>query len=386
MEQTPVYILESFRSPVGKMFKGLKTSLPEELAAAVLRAGLTRSGISPGQIEEVVVGSAVAAGTGQNLPRAVALAAGIPVNVPAYSVGNVCASGLQAFLHAIHAVRSSSCHMAAAVAVESASQNPELITLDGSRLSSLQVDGLTCSVTGRTMGDLCEDSARAHKISRAAQDQYAFLSHSRAVRAQRDGAFDHELVPVPSGKKITLAQDEGPRPAISVERLAQLPPVFQPDGTITAGNASAPADGACAVLAASEDCLKTSPRPPLAAVRGYASVYVDPRDVFGAAGAAVLQCCRQCRWQIKEVEVFEICEAFAASALIAQAQLGIPDEKLNINGGDIALGHPLGAAGLRCLVTLTHLLNQRQQKKGIVSVCFGGGGAMAFGIERFGSV
>ncbi|MFA5261010.1 MAG: thiolase family protein [Candidatus Omnitrophota bacterium] len=382
MEHAPVYILESLRSPIGKMLKGLKSVLPADLASAVLRDGLKRGGIPPEQVQEVVVGTAVSAGMGQNLPRAIALAAGVPVTVPAYVVGNVCASGLQAFLNIIQTLGTTPLLLAAAVAVESASRNPELVTWEGTRLSSLQVDGLQCSLTGRVMGDLCEDLARTHKISREAQDQYAFMSHSRAVRAQRQGAFDRELVPVPLGADNILAQDECPRPTISVERLSQLPPAFQRDGTITAGNASAPADGACVVLAASETYVKTSPRPPLAAVWGYAGVYVPPRDVFGAAGEAVRQCCRQCRWRIEEVDAFEICEAFSAVALIAQAQLGIPDEKLNINGGDIALGHPLGAAGLRCLVTLTHVLEQRGQKKGIVCACFGGGGAIALGIER----
>jgi acetyl-CoA C-acetyltransferase len=384
MEHAPVYILESLRSPVGKMFKSLKTVLPEDLASSVLRAGFKQGGVAPEEIQEVVVGNAVSAGLGQNFPRAIALAAGVPVNVPAYSVGNVCASGLQAFLNIIHAFRGSSTHLSAVVAVESASYNPEFVTLAGERLSSLHVDGLQCSMTGRVMGDLCEDMARAHKISREAQDQYAFMSHTRAVSAQRRGAFDRELVPIPIGENKTLSQDEGPRPSISLERLSHLPPVFQPEGTITAGNASAPADGACVVLAASEDYIKRSPRPPLAAVRGYASVYVQPREVFGAAGEAVRQCGRQCGWRLEEVDAFEICEAFAAATLTAQAQLGIPDERLNMNGGDIALGHPLGAAGLRCLVTLTHVLEQRQLKKGIVCVCFGGGGAIALGLERGG--
>ena len=381
MEETPVYILECFRSPVGKMFKALKALPPADLAATVLRAGLKRSGISPEDIQEVVVGNAVSAGLGQNLPRAVALAAGIPVSVPAYSVGNVCASGLQAFLNVVNPLRSSAPQLAAAVAVESASHNPELITLDGSRLSSLQMDGLRCSVTGRSMGDLCEDLARANKISRSDQDRYAVMSHSRAVQAQREGAFARELVPVFSGENVVLDQDEGPRPAISLDRLAQLPPVFQPEGTITAGNASAPADGACVVLAASEAYVKMSPHPPLAVVRGCASAYVAPRDVFSSAAEAVRRCCRQCRWRMEEVDIFEVCEAFAAAVLITRNQLSLPEEKLNINGGDIALGHPLGASGLRCLVTLTHLLKQRKQKKGIVSVCFGGGGALAVGIE-----
>ncbi len=384
MKQAPIYILESLRSPIGKTFKGFKSVFPHALAAAVLRAGLKQGGIAPEAVQEVVVGNAVSAGLGQNLPRSIALVAGVPDHVPAYSVGNVCASGLQAFLNIICALRASPLHLAAAVAVESASHNPEIITLSGERLSSLQVDGLQCSMTGRLMGDLCEDLARARKISREAQDQYAFMSHSRALSAQRRGDFAGELVPISLGDNKTLDQDECPRPTINLQRLSQLPPVFQPEGTITAGNASAPADGACVVLAASEEYIKMSPRPPLAAVRGYACVYVPPRDIFGAAGEAVKQCCRECGWRLGDVDAFEICEAFAAAALAARDQLGIPQDKLNVNGGDIALGHPLGAAGLRCLVTLTHVLKRRKQTKGVVCVCFGGGGAIALGIERVG--
>ncbi len=381
MNQQPVYILDGLRSPVGKIYKGFKNISSVDLTSPVIQSGLKRLQLSPEHIQEVIVGNAVSAGMGQNIPRAIALAAGLPAEVPAYSVGNVCASGLQSLMIAFQSIMSGHCRASIAAAVEIASNNPELVTLEGKKSSSLEKDGLLCSITGRAMGDLCEDSARRYKIPRPEQDQFSFESHQKAVQAHDQGAFSSQIVPIKTAAGAAISRDESPRRRVSREGFTLLPPVFQEEGTITAGNASAPADGSCVVFVASGPFTEEHRCVPLAKILGYASSYVKPENVFLSAGKAITDCCRQSRLRLEDIDLFEICEAFAAQVLITRDQLKIPPEKLNIHGGDIALGHPLGAAGLRCLVTLVHALKNEKKRRGVVCVCFGGGGAIAMAVE-----
>jgi len=377
-----VCILDAGRSAIGKPFKGLKTCRPAQIVGPVMAELIRRNGISPTSVAEVILGNAVSAGAGQNLPREAAAVAGLPFSVPAYRVSNVCGSGLQTVVNAAQTILADGKDVVLAAAAESASFSPALIFPHTTEpVSSLTYDGLRCSVAGQLMGELCEKMAAKNKITRQEQDEYAFHSQEKALAAVASGVFKSEIISVRRDDGTVFQEDEMPRKNTSLEKLANLPSSFVAGGTITAGNSCGPADGACAFLLASEDFVRREKRKPLARLVHYVSVALAPEDVFEAGAEAIKRCLAETGFTVKDIDLFDMSEAFAAQMIFTLRKTSIPPEKLNIHGGDIALGHPLGTAGGRALVTLLHGLKQKERKRGLVAVAFGGGGAMAAIVE-----
>lgn len=383
-----IYILDALRTPVGSTFKSLKDFSAAQLGAAVIKELVRRAEIKGESVNEVILGNTVSAGTGQNLARQAAVLAGLPVSTPAFSVNNVCGSGLQSVILAAQAIRCQEAELVVAGGTESASQSPGIIRKEDEEknkeeqpLDSVIHDGLRCQITNKHMGELAEFIAEKFKISREEQDQHALESHLKACHAQEQGKFLNEITRITIKDGQYLAQDERPRKNINLERLASLPAAFKKDGTVTAGNSSIPSDGAAAVLLASEAMVKKYKSSPKARILGYASVATDPEMVFTASILSIQECLKKCRLSLKEVDLFEISEAFAVQAIVTQRELKIPSEQMNILGSDVAIGHPLGAAGARILVTLLHALHEQKKKIGLATVCLGGGGAVAVAIE-----
>ncbi len=385
-----ILILDGARTAIGSPFKSLKDFSAAQLGAVVIENILKRAKIPKRFIGEVIFGNVVSAGTGQNLSRQVAILAGLPVEVDAFTVNQVCGSGLRSLIAGAHSIMCGETKMVIAGATESVSWNPALYfhnegddvsASEKKKVESLVYDGLWCHLSEQHMGHLAEFIAQEYKISRRAQDEYALRSHQKACRAQSEGKFLKEIAPVAISETKRFEEDERPRRNINREKLGALPPAFKRDGTVTAGNSSAPCDGAAAAVLAQEGFVKHNRLTPRAKILGYASVAVEPRKVFAAGIGAIQECFKKSRLTVQEIDLFEISEAFAAQAILTQQAIGIPEEKINVWGGDIALGHPLGAAGMRGLVTLIHALKDRKKNKGIVSVCLGGGGAIALAIE-----
>ena len=377
----PVYLFDAVRTAVGSPFKSLKDLSAGQLGSVAVAALIERSRIEPGFVDEMILGNTVQAGAGQNPARQAVVLGGLPVTIPAYTVNNVCAAGLQAVVLAGQSIALGSAHCVIAGGAESATRTPHLFSKlvetpfdEREPVDSLIYDGLWCALSGQHMGQLAEKLA----VSRARQDEYALESHQKAAA----GKFGDEIVPVTLADKKVFNADERIRRRLSLENFKTLPPAFAENGTVTSGNASVPSDGAAVVLLGSEDLKRKSKLKPLAKVLGYASVAIKPELTFAAAVPAVEACLKACSLKLKDIDLFEICEAFAAQAIYTRETLKIPAEKMNIAGGDIALGHPLGAAGTRILVTLAHALKTQNKKYGLAAICYGGGGAMAIIIER----
>ena len=382
-----IFIVDGARTAIGSTFKTLKNLSPAQLAAFTIKELLKRSKTEGVAVSEVILGNTVSTGTGQNLARHAAFLAGLPASIPAFTVNLVCGSGLQSLISGAQAICAGDAELVLAGGTESSSQSPYFIKKDAKEKTeenftdSLIYDGLTCQLTGKRMGDLAEMIAEKFHISREAQDRFSFESHQRAMAAQAKGKFQNEIVSVKINGDI-FNTDQRPRKNINLEKLAALPPAFQESGTITAGNSSIPSDGAAVLLLASEAALKTYNLKPKARLLGYASVAIEPEMVFTASIPAVKACLKKCKLSLKDIDLFEISEAFAVQAIITQKELKIPQDRMNIFGGDVALGHPLGAAGARILVTLLHALRGEKKKKGLATVCLGGGGAVALIVEN----
>lgn len=382
-----IFIVDAARTAVGSTFKALKEFSPSQLAAITVQGLLKHSKVDKGIVDQVIFGNTVSAGTGQNLSRHAAFLAGLPVSVPAFTLNNVCGSGLQSIIVGAQTIGCNEADIIIAGGTESSSQSPYLVKKsdkekkENNLTDSLIFDGLTCQLTTKRMGDLAETVAGKFNISRNKQDQYAFASHQKACRAQDQGKFKQEIIPVDLGSGGILSVDQRPRRSLDLEKLTNLPPVFKENGTVTAGNSSIPSDGSAAVLLASKAAVKKHKLTPKARILGYSSLAVEPEMVFTASIPAVKECLKKCGLALKDIDLLEISEAFAVQALLTQQELKIPGEKMNIFGGDVALGHPLGAAGTRILVTLMHALTDCKKTKGIASVCLGGGGAVAVAIE-----
>jgi len=364
-----------------------------QLAAEAIRAALARAGMAAEQVEEAIMGNVLSAGVGQAPARQAALLAGCPPTVAAVTVNKVCGSGLKAVMLADQAIRAGDARILVAGGMESMSRAPHLLM--GSRsgwkfgdqtmLDSMLHDGLWCATENVAMGCLSDYIAREHGVSRAAQDEFAAESHRRAVAAATEGKFQKEIIPVsvPSGKTTQLvAIDEGPRADTSVASLAKLRPAFGSDGTATAGNASQISDGAAAVIVASEDVARGVAAPLKARIVAAATSGVAPKDLFIAPVLAMQKVLAKAKLAVADIDLFEINEAFAAQCLACMRPLQIPHEKVNVHGGAIALGHPIGASGARVLVTLLHALADRQLTRGLASLCLGGGNAVAMIVER----
>ncbi|MDP2653556.1 MAG: thiolase family protein [Candidatus Omnitrophota bacterium] len=389
-KSSSVYLVDGVRTPIGSPFKSLREFSAAKLSALVLKELVRRNRIAPDQIQEVIWGNVVSAGTGQNFAREAVIAAGFPPSLPAYLINNVCGAGLQALVLASRAIRSGDGDCFVVGGAESVSNAPGL-NLEGfdpnhpdpsKQVKSSVHDGLLCQMTGRRMGELCEATARKSRISREDQDRFALESHRKAVAAQEQGKFAREIIPCRTADGKVVERDERPRKNLTIERLEALKPAFDPAGTLTAGNSSIPCDAAGGALVVSEDFAGKNRLKPLARVLGYSSIAVDPAEVFTCGPAVVRSCLKNAGMELKDIDLFEISEAFAAQMIHTVRGLEIPESKINIWGGDVALGHPLGAAGARVLVTLMHALVDQQKARGLACVCFGGGGAMAVAVER----
>jgi acetyl-CoA C-acetyltransferase len=388
------YILSAVRTPIGKFLSSLSELSAPRLGAVVVAEAVTRAGVAAGQVQEVILGNVVQAGVGQAPARQAALLAGIPDSVPAHTVNMVCGSGLKAVMLAAQAVRCGDADLVVAGGMESMSRAPFL--LPGVRhgykyghhqaIDALVHDGLWCSFENWAMGEATEYIAQKCGVSRAEQDRYAAQSHRRAAAAWDRGAFRAEIVPVslPGGSKsptTALGRDEGVRPDTTVETLARLRPSFRPDGTVTAGNASQLSDGAAALVVASQKFVTEARVRPLARIVSSAMSGVPPRDIFIAPVPAVEAACRLARLSVGDIDLFELNEAFAAQMLACIRGLGLDEARVNIHGGAIALGHPIGASGARVLTTLIHALRSRGLRFGVASLCLGGGNAVAMVVE-----
>lgn len=386
-------ILAAKRTPIGKFQGGLSQLPATELGANVIRASLAASGLPPDAVDEVIMGIVLPAGTGQAPARQAALKAGLPTKVAALTINKVCGSGLKSVMLASQAVRCGDQSVIVAGGMECMSRAPWLIerTLSGlgnkSLVDSMMRDGLQSPTDGSAMGDVAERLAKRLGISRGELDAFACESHRRATVAMSEHRFRDEIVPItvsqrqrPDGSPIIT--DEGPRADCTVEGLAKLKPAFVEGGIITAGNSASISDGAAAVVVASSDYAKDRQHQPLAQIVASVTSGLAPEDLFEAPVEAIRMLLAKTKHQVSDIDLWEINEAFAAQMIACQRPLEIPVERLNIRGGAIALGHPIGASGARVLTTLVHALRQENKELGVASLCLGGGNAVAMLIRR----
>lgn len=375
----------------------MRTLPSPQLGSIVVREALARTGRRPEQVDEVLMGCVLQAGLGQNPARQAAIGAGLPPTVSALTVNMVCGSGLRSVMIAAQAIRAGDCDLVVAGGMESMSNAPYLLTgaRDGYRLGHGQIldgmitDGLWCAFEDWHMGETAEVVAERWSVTREEQDRYAVESHRRAVAALEAGHFAAEISPVTirdrRGGETVFTRDEGPRPGLTPEGLAELRPAFRANGTVTAGNASTINDGAAALVVAAADLAEAAGQRPLARIVAGAVAGIEPRMVMMAPVEAVRRVAAKAGWKLDEVDLFEFNEAFAAQSVALINELrpdGLDASRVNVNGGAIALGHPIGASGARVLVTLLHELVRREAGRGIASLCLGGGNAVALAVER----
>ena len=386
-------IVSACRTAIGSFGGTLKAVPAADLAAVVVRESIVRAGLSVDQIGDVVLGCVLQAGAGMNVARQAAIKAGIPNEVPAETINRVCGSGLQAVAHAVEALRSGYVNAVVAGGTESMSNAPYLLTQArwGYRMGNADVidsmvsDGLTCAINPSHMGITAEEVANRFGVSRADQDGFAAESQRRAAHATQSGAFVEEIVavniPQRKGDPIRFAEDEYPRADSTFEKLAALKPAFKKDGTVTAGNASGINDGAAALVVSTAEIAQRFGASPLARVCSYAVTGVDPRIMGIGPVPAVRKALDRAGLQIDAVDLFELNEAFAAQSVAVVRELQLDPAKVNVNGGAIALGHPIGASGARVLTTLIHALRARRLRYGVASLCIGGGMGIAMVVE-----
>jgi acetyl-CoA C-acetyltransferase len=386
-----VYILSAARTPIGKFGGGLSTVPATDLGATAIRAAVERAGIAPERVDEAIMGQVIQAGAGQAPARQAALKAGLPEMVSATTINKVCGSGLKAVMMGAAAIRAGDANLIVAGGMENMNLGPYLLpgARAGYRLGNQTVvdatvhDGLWCSSCDVHMGMHAERVAAKHDVTREAQDEFALRSHQRALAAMEAGRFADEIVPVTvPGKKgpLTVDTDENPRADTSLEALARLKPAFQPDGgTVTAGNAPGITDGAAALVLASEEAMDGAS--PMARITGYAQADVAPEWLFEAPIEGVRRLIDKLGIALDDFDLIEINEAFAAQVLADGNALGFDWDRVNVNGGAIALGHPIGASGARVLTTLLYELRRRGGRRGLATLCLGGGGAVALAVE-----
>ncbi|HYH63372.1 MAG TPA: acetyl-CoA C-acetyltransferase [Urbifossiella sp.] len=385
-------IVSAARTPVGKFLGGLAELPAPKLGAIAVAEAVRRANVAPELVEEVIFGTVVQAGQGQAPARQAALFAGLPDTVPAVTVNKVCGSGLKAAMLAAQAIRAGDADVIVAGGMESMSRAPYL--LPGARtgfkygdqpaVDSLVRDGLWCPFENRAMGDSAEYTAATCGVTRAEQDRFAAQSHRRAAAAWERGDFAAEVVSVtvPGRTPVVVSKDEGIRADTTAEGLAKLKPAFGKDGTVTAGNASQLSDGAAALVVASPAAAERMGTAPLARIVAYATSGVAPKDIFVAPVSAVRMVLDKAGLKLGDIDLFELNEAFAAQMLACGGQLGLDESRVNVNGGAIALGHPIGASGARVLTTLVYALRARGGRYGLASLCLGGGNAVAMVVER----
>ena len=388
-----VVIVAALRTAVGKFGGSLAGVAAADLGAGVIKALLAATGVDGARVSEVLMGQVLTAGCGQNPARQASIRAGLPDTVPAMTVGKVCGSGLKATHLAAQAIRCGDADIVIAGGQENMSASPHLLpgSRDGFRLGdaklqdSMIVDGLWDVYNNYHMGVTAENVARQYDISRREQDEFAANSQQKAEAAQKAGRFRDEIVPVDIvSKKATVRfeTDEYIRHGATVEALGELKPAFSKDGTVTAGNASGINDGAAAVMMMSATRARALGLQPLAQVRAYSSAGVDPKIMGMGPVPASQLCLRKAGWSHTDLDLMEINEAFAAQAIGVNRQMGWDTSKINVNGGAIAIGHPIGASGCRILVTLLHEMARRGAHRGLASLCIGGGMGVALAVER----
>ncbi|MEX0625851.1 MAG: acetyl-CoA C-acetyltransferase [Chloroflexota bacterium] len=388
-----VFILSAARTPIGKFGGGLSTVPATQLGAVAIRAAVERAAIPPERVDEVFMGHVIQAGAGQAPARQAALAAGLPNGVGATTINKVCGSGLKAVMLGAASIRAGDAEVIVAGGMENMNLGPYLLpgARAGYRLGNAELvdatvhDGLWCAICDVHMGVHAERVAAKHEVTRDAQDEFAVRSHERALAAIAEGRFSDEIVPVEvHGKKgLTVVDtDENPRSDTSLEALARLKPAFQPDGgTVTAGNAPGITDGAAALVLASEAAVAGDGLKPIARITGYAQADVAPEWLFEAPIDGVRRLLTKLDLRLDEFDLIEINEAFAAQVLADGNALGFDWDRVNVNGGAIALGHPIGASGARVLTTLLYELRRRGGRRGLATLCLGGGGAVALAVE-----
>jgi acetyl-CoA C-acetyltransferase len=394
MDDRQAVIVSGARTPIGKFLGGLAPLKSPELGAVAIRAALERAGVEGEDVNEVIFGCVAQAGVGQAPARQATLKAGLPASVPATTINKVCGSGLKAVMLAAQAVRAGDADVLVAGGMESMSNVPHYLFTgrsgvklgDQKLVDGVVFDGLWCSFNNAHMGVLAEYTANKSGITRAMQDEFALGSHQKAVAAMQVGRFKKEIVPVPipqrKGDPLLVSEDESPRANTTLEALGRLAPAFQKDGTVTAGNAPGLNDGAAALVVMSAAAAKQRGLKPLARITAYANGAMDPKDLFYAPVVAVGGVLKQLGVKIDAFDLIEANEAFAAQALADGQELGWDWKRVNVNGGAVALGHPIGASGARVLVTLLHALEDRGGKTGLATLCLGGGGAVALAVER----
>jgi acetyl-CoA C-acetyltransferase len=387
------FILSAVRTPIGK-FLGELSELPApKLGAVAIAEALKRANVAPDRVDEVIMGNVVQAGVGQAPARQAALAAGLPDTIAAYTVNKVCGSGLKAVMLAAQAIKAGDAEVVVAGGMESMSRAPFLLPNvragykygDQKAVDALVHDGLWCPFENCAMGDSAEYIAGKCEIARADQDRFSAQSHKRAAAAWERGDFAAAVVPVTVGsgaRAKTVAKDEGVRPDTTAEGLAKLRPAFKSDGTVTAGNASQLSDGAAAAVIASRAAVEKLGAKPLARIVAYTTSGVAPKDIFIAPVPAVRAVLEKAKLSPRDIDLFELNEAFAAQMLACGKGLELDEAKVNVNGGAVALGHPIGASGARVLTTLVHALHKRNLRYGLAALCLGGGNAVAMVVER----
>ena len=393
MRQNDAFIVSAVRTPIGKFLGALSSKKATELGSHAIGEALARAGAPAEHIDEVFFGNVVSAGLGQAPARQAALGAGVPASIPCTTINKVCGSGMKAIMLAAQAIRAGDGDLFVAGGMESMTNAPYLMTKvrtgyrlgHGELLDSNISDGLWCATEDEHMGMLAEFIANKHKIDRRSQDEWALISHQRAVEATANGVFQDEIAPVTitdrRGNETTVADDEGPRPGSSMEALGRLRPIFTKDGTVTAGNAPGLSDGAAAVIVASSGAIERFGLKPIARIKSYANAATEPKLIFEAPVLAMRRLIEKQQASLGSFDLIEVNEAFAAQFLANGRALDLDYDRVNVNGGAVALGHPVGATGARMVVTLINALRNRDQEQGVAALCLGGGEAVAMSLE-----
>jgi acetyl-CoA C-acetyltransferase len=390
-----VVIVSAVRTPVGKFLGALSDITAVDLGALVVREAVRRAALAPDNIDECIMGCVLPAGLGQNPARQAALRGGLADTVSALTINMVCGSSLKAVALAAQAIMTETAEVIVAGGMESMSNAPHLLPArKGTRLGDVNLidsaikDGLWCAHSNTHMGITAELVAEKYSISRDMQDRYAVESHRRAAAAWNEGRYNAETIAVPLVSRASgaspseLTRDESIRDSTTIEALAKLKPVFKSDGTVTAGNAPGMNDGAAAVVLMSAERARELGLKPMAIIRAQATSGIEPRWVMLAPIAGVHRVLERAGWAIDDVDLFELNEAFSVQALAVTRELCIGLDKVNVNGGAVAIGHPIGASGARVLVTLLHEMQRRDAKKGVAALCLGGGNSVAMALER----
>jgi acetyl-CoA C-acetyltransferase len=387
-----IVIVGAARTPIGKFGGSLARTPASELGALVIRKVLERAGVAPEQVSEVIMGQVLTAGVGQNPARQAAMRAGLPDMIPAMTINKVCGSGLKAAMLGAQSIANGDADVVVAGGQESMSLSPHAVMAregfrmgDAKMVDTMIVDGLWDVYNQYHMGVTAENVAKEYAVTREEQDQFAVASQNKTEAAQKAGKFKDEIIPVeiPSKKGPAMfADDEFPRHGATLEAMKGLKPAFDKNGTVTAANASGINDGAAAVVLMSSRKAKELGLKPIARIKAFASAGVDPKYMGMGPVPASKRCLARAGWEPKDLDLMEINEAFAAQAIAVNRQMGWDTGRVNVNGGAIALGHPIGASGCRILVTLLHEMQKRDAKRGLASLCIGGGMGVALAVER----